>query len=246
MAVLGERVEPPQAMFPTEDNRVHTITGALALTFPSDFRAGALSPLIRDLGGFVRFLFASGLHYTRVRNSGSGTMAPFGWTGAGRVEPLNASTMPWIQELDLRVTKGLRFGAMHWTLYADVRNLLNLTTLTRVFSETGGVTNEEFRRQEIEPEVWRLLGAATEAQKVTELDGSVTVVLPNDCGEWYEGPVDCVLLKRAEQRWGNGDGRYAEQEYMSALNGWYEAWNAPTWWFYAPGRQMRVGLQLQF
>jgi hypothetical protein len=246
-AVLGERSDPPQAVLPTDDNRTHTFVGALSLTFPNDFQAGALSSVVRDLGAFLRFRFASGLPYTRLRNVGAGQTAPFVGFGlsAQPTEAINASTMPWIQELDLRLTKGLRLGGLAWTAYADFRNLLNLTTITGLFAETGDTKNNEHRLRQIEPEVTRLLGAATGAQKVTELDGSITVVLPNNCSDWSEGPVDCVLLKRAEQRWGNSDGRYTEQEYMSALNSYYDL-VFPERRFYAPGRQVRFGLQLQF
>lgn len=246
-AVLGERVDPPQAVLPTDDNRTHTITGALSLTFPNDFQAGALTPVIRDLGAFLRFRFASGLPYTRLVNTGSGSTAPFVGFGlnAQPSEPINASTMPWIQELDLRLTKGLRLGGLAWTAYADFRNLLNLETITGLFAETGDVKNDEHRVRQLEPEVTRLLGAATAAQEVTEADGSITVVLPGNCSDWSEGAVDCVLLKRAEQRWGDGDGRYTELEYMSAYNAYYDL-VFPERRFYAAGRQMRLGLQLQF
>jgi hypothetical protein len=246
-AVLGERVDPPQAVLPTDDNRTHTITGALSLTFPNDFEAGPLTSVVRDLGAFLRFRFASGLPYTRLVNTGSGSTAPFVGFGlnAQPSEPINSSAMPWIQELDLRVTKGLRLGGLAWTAYADFRNLLNLSTITGLFAETGDVRNDEHRVRQVESEVTRLLGSATAAQEVTEADGSITVVLPGNCSDWSEGAVNCVLIKRAEQRWGNGDGRYTEQEYMSALNAYYDL-VFPVRRFYAPGRQIRLGLQLQF
>jgi len=246
-AVLGERVDPPQAILATNDNRLHNITGALSFTFPRDFEAGALSPVLRDLGAFVRFRFASGLPYTRVINVGGGATAPF--VGFGNVsqpaEPLNSSTMPWIKELDLRLTKGLRLANLEWTAYADFRNLLNLTTITGLFAETGDVTNDEHRLRQVDPEVSRLLSAADASQEVTELDGSITVLLPDNCSDWSEGAVDCVLLKRAETRFGNGDGRYEESEYMAAYNAWYDL-SFPTRRFYAAPRQIRLGLQLTF
>jgi hypothetical protein len=246
-AVLGERTDPPQAVLPTDDNRTHTITGALSFTFPSDYQGGVLSPLLRDLGAFLRFRFASGLPYTRLTNTGSGATAPFVGFGlnAQPAEPINSSTMPWIQELDLRLTKGLRLGGLGMTAYADFRNLLDLETVTGLFAETGDVKNDEHRIRQIEPEVSRLLGDASSAQKVTEADGSVTVVLPGNCNDWSDGPVDCVLLKRAEQRWGDGDGRYTEQEYLSAFNAYYDL-VFPERRFYAAGRQIRLGLQLMF
>jgi hypothetical protein len=74
----------------------------------------------------------SGLPYTRQVNQGSGTLAPrqgFGLIGTQQ-EPVNASTMPWIKNIDLRVNKAFQLGGTDWTLYADVRNALNFRNIT--------------------------------------------------------------------------------------------------------------------
>jgi hypothetical protein len=245
-AVLGERVDPPQAILPLEDNRTHNINGALSLTFPGDFQAGALSPVVRDLGAFLRFRFVSGLPYTRLINGGQGQTAPFtNWgLSAQQAEPINASTMPWQQQLDLRLTKGLRMGSMQWTAYADFRNLLNLTVTTALFAETGDVKNDLHRLLANDSEVNRLILEADEFA-VEQEDGTTTIMLPTDCNQWAGGAVNCVLLRRAEQRWGDGDGAYTEAEYMTALNADYDLTNA-SYYFYGSGRQVRLGLELRF
>jgi hypothetical protein len=245
-AVLGERVDPPQAILPLEDNRTHNITGALSLTFPSDFQAGPLSPVVRDVGAFLRFRVVSGLPYTRLTNAGQGQTAPFvNWgLSAQQAEPINASTMPWQKQLDLRVTKGLRLAGMQWTAYADFRNLLNLTTINGLFAETGDVKNDRHRLLANDSEVNRLIIEAQEFA-IEQADGTTTIMLPSDCGEWATGPVNCVLLRRAEQRWGNGDGEYTEAEYMTAFNADYDLGSA-SYYFYAAGRQVRLGLELRF
>lgn len=247
-AVLGERVDPPQAVLPTNDNRTHNITGALSMTFPSDFDAGPLGPLVRDLGAFVGFRFSSGLPYTLLRNAGNGQTAPFvgfGLSGQPAVLELNSSTLPWIKELDLRLTKGFRLGGLVATAYADIRNLLNLKVITGVFAETGDVANEVHRLQRTDTERNRLVQDAGSTYAIEQADGSFTIMLPNDCGDWSKGAVDCVMLKQAEARWGNGDREYSEAEYMTAFNAAYDLGNA-SYQFFGAGRQARLGLQVQF
>jgi len=246
-AVTGDRVDPPQAILPTGDNRTHNIVGALSFTFPSDFAPGsALGAVLRRTGAFVGFRFVSGLPYTRLINGGNGQTAPFvafGLSGQA-AEPINASTMPWVKEVDLRVTKGLRLAGLDWTAYADFRNVLNLTNITSLFAETSDVKNELHREINVAPEVARLEGEA--GSFLTEQrDGSLAISLPSDCTRWGQGPVNCVLLKRAEARYGNGDGLYTEDEYTAAFNAEYDLFNAPHR-FYGLGRQVRLGLELRF
>ena len=246
-AVTGERVDPPQAILPTDDNRTHNITGALSFSFPGDFKQGsALGTLLRNAGAFVRFRFASGLPYTRLQNGGNGQTAPFVAFGLSGIqaEPINASQMPWLKEMDLRVTKGLRLAGLDWTAYADFRNLLNLTVITSLFAETSDVTNEKHRELAVEPLVIRLEAEAGSFLK-EQPDGTFAISLPSDCTRWDQGPVNCVLLKRTEARFGNGDGLYTEDEYSAAFNANYDLFNAP-YTFYATGTQIRLGIELRF
>jgi hypothetical protein len=246
-AVTGERVDPPQAILPTDDNRTHNITGALSFSFPGDFKAGsALGALLRNAGAFLRFRFASGLPYTRLLNAGAGQTAPFVAFGlsAQSAEPINASSMPWLKEMDLRVTKGLRLAGLDWTAYADFRNILNLANVTGLFAETSDVTNELHRELAVTPEVARLEAEAGSFLK-EQRDGTLAISLPSDCTRWDQGPVNCVLLKRAEARFGNGDGLYTEDEYTAAFNANYDLFNAP-YTFYSTGTQIRLGIELRF
>jgi len=246
-AVTGERVDPPQAILPTDDNRTHNITGALSFSFPGDFKQGsAFGTLLRNAGAFLRFRFASGLPYTRLLNAGAGQTAPFVAFGlsAQSAEPINASTMPWLKEMDLRVTKGLRLAGLDWTAYADFRNILNLANVTRLFAETSDVTNELHRELAVSPEVARLEAEAGSFLK-EQRDGTLAISLPSDCTRWDQGPVNCVLLKRAEARFGNGDGLYTEDEYTAAFNANYDLFNAP-YTFYSTGTQIRLGIELRF
>jgi len=241
-------IPPPQAIFTTDDNRIHTVAGALAITIPGDVAPGAwYGALVRDAGAFLRFRFASGVPYTPLNNAGAGTLAPY----MGQIEnadaaegPTNSARMPWTRELDLRLTKGVRLGGMQWTLFADIRNLLNFSNLRRLFAETAGPVNDEHRIRIVEPEVTRLqfeAGAFAAAQP----DGSVIIFLPDDCAMWGSGPVNCVALKRAEARFGNGDGLYTEPEYRTAFNAAYDQARG-TFFFYQPPRHTRLGIELRF
>jgi hypothetical protein len=246
-AITGDRVDPPQAVLPTDDNRTHNISGSLSFAFPNDFGSGAAA-LLRNAGAFVNFRIVSGLPYTRLKNAGNGNTAPFVGFGlaTAAVEPINASTMPWTKQLDLRVTKGLRLAGLDWTAYADFRNLLNLTNITRLFAETGDVHNDLHRSQWKAPELSRLEGDAG-AFLTVAADGSKSIQLPSDCSKWpgSGGEVNCVLITRAEQRFGNGDGVYTEAEYNAAFDAEYDLYNAP-FAFYGSGRQVRLGLELRF
>ena len=246
-AVTGDRVDPPQAILPTDDNRTHNISGALSFSFPGDFRQGSfLGTVLKNAGAFVRFRFVSGLPYTRLINAGNGQTAPFlafGLSGQ-QAEPINSSTMPWLKQLDLRLTKGLRLGGLDWTLYGDFRNLLNIANITSLFAETGDVQNELNRDLAVTPEVARLEAQAGSFLK-EQRDGTLAISLPDDCSRWGQGPVDCVLLKRAESRFGNGDGLYTQDEYTAAFTANYDLFNAP-YTFYSTGTQIRLGIELRF
>jgi hypothetical protein len=92
----------------------------------------------------------------------------------------------------------------------------------------------------------------------TDANGNPAVDLsaPDVCKSWpgqssanavqaSSGPVDCVLLIRAEQRYGNGDGLFTQSEYTKAFTAWYNFFNAPSG-FYGPGRRLRIGAEFTF
>jgi hypothetical protein len=247
IAVTGERVDPPQALLPFGENREHNISGALSFSFPDDFGQGSwYGTVLKNGGAFLRFRFASGLPYTKLKNQGNGQRAPFEAWGLSSpsADPVNSSRMPWIKELDLRVTKGLRLAGADWTVYADIRNLLNLTSITALFIETGDVVNATHRNLNSSPEVARLVSEAG-ANAVTQSDGSVSIMLPSDCNTWGGGPVNCVLLKRAEARFGDGDGTFTRSEYIAMWDSEYDIFNGK-YTFYAAPRSIRLGFELRF
>jgi hypothetical protein len=258
-SLTNETAPPPQAILPTDDTRKHNIGGALALSFPGDWRQGTtIGKILSDVGVFATLRFASGLPYTRIRNSAEGVTqgeSPLEFTN---LEPINASTMPWFKNVDVRVIKGLRVGPLDWTLFAEAKNLFNFRNVLNLFIETGDVVNAQHREKFLSEQVAQLEteAAANNLLTTDPVTGgpAVDLTAPGVCAGWTSrntpgsaagGPVDCVLLTRAEARFGNGDGLYTESEYTRAFNAWYNLANAPDR-FYGAGRRIRVGAEISF
>jgi carboxypeptidase family protein/TonB-dependent receptor-like protein len=241
--VTGSRVPPPQAILPTDDNRTHNIVGSVALTLPTDWKKGTtLGNVLRDVSVFATFRVVSGLPYTRQTNQGAGTLAPrqgFGLIGTQQ-EPVNASTMPWVKNIDLRLNKAFKFGGTDWTLYADVRNALNFRNINALFVETGDVVNAEHRTLTLSSEFANLRGEASDNSALRSGDA---IDLAN-CSSWGS-PVNCVMLRRTEARFGNGDGTYSLDEQTRALNAYYDSFFGPQNLYGAP-RHIRVGFEVNF
>ncbi len=257
--LTGDRSPPPTALLTTRDNRTHTVAGTASLTFPAGWRQGTTAgALLQNVGMFATFRFASGLPYTRLENIGRGQQGPgtnFGLGGTA-TEPLNASTMPWIKNVDLRVTRGFRIAGRELTAYADFRNLFNFSNLVNVWAETGDVRNALHRQKAIDPVVQALRGEAgnlLETRSVTR--GGSTRSLEGfnltDCSAYSygtngtAGAPNCLFLRGAERRFGDGDGFFDTEEQTSAFNAWYDFFNGPHT-LRGAGFNLRVGFELNF
>ncbi len=258
-SLTGDRTPPPTALLTTRDNRTHTIAGTASLTFPHGWHQGTTAgTLLQDVGMFATFRFASGLGYTRLESIGRGQQGPgtnFGLGGTAR-EPLNASTMPWIRNVDLRVTRGFRIAGRELTAYADFRNLFNFTNLASIWAETGDVRNALHREKAIDPVIQTLrneAGNLLETRSVTR--GGSTRSLEGfnltDCSAYNynadgtAGVPNCLFLRGAERRFGDGDGFFDTEEQSTAFNSWYDFFNGPHT-LRAPGFNLRVGFELNF
>lgn len=253
--VTNDRVPPPQALLTTRDNRTHTIAGSVALNFPAGWRAGtAVGTIFQNFGAFATFRFASGLAYTRIANAGAGSQGPgngFGLIATG-TETLNSSTMPWIKNVDLRLTRGFRIGGSRdITVFADFRNLFNFTNLVNIFAETGDVVNSIFQETVIDP---NRISLATEGAAVLETrplagGGEETGLNLSDCTAYnptlHAGIPNCIMLQRAEARFGNGDGFFNEDEQNTAFTAWYRLNNGP-YTLKGAGFNFRLGFELNF
>jgi hypothetical protein len=260
--VTGERPEAPQTTIRTRDDRRHNFQGTFSVTLPSDFAEGSiLGTIFKNIGAYGTFQVRSGLPYTRLVNNGLGNTSGGGFgLISDLVEPLQASETPWEKYFDLRVTKSFRFGPTDWQLYADVRNVFNFINKTTVFSETGDVYNDLFfERRFLEPGLLSMeqdalaSGANTTVLKDVgtlderRVDAIDLTSIAATCPGWVGGggTIACVMLQRAETRWGNGDGLYDIEEQTAAIRDAYEQGNQPAR-FYGGGRYIRLGLQLTF
>jgi hypothetical protein len=132
-------------------------------------------------------------------------------------------------------------------VFADARNLFGWRNTYRLFAETGGLENDLHRDQVIAPEMNRLINDAGPRWVQATVDGQpvFSADLTGDCDSWSRGPVDCVLLRRAEARWENGDGFYDEQEIRTALDAMYDLFFG-RWTRLGPPRHLRVGVEIRF
>ena len=258
-SLTGDRTPAPTSLLTTRDNRTHTIAGTASLTFPHGWRAGSTAgSILQDFGAFATFRFASGLGYTRLLNTGGGQLGPgtnFG-LGATGIEPLNASTMPWIKNVDLRLTKGFRLGSRDLTVFGDFRNIFNFTNLTQIFSETGDIRNAQHRSETIDPAINQLRSHAANLREDRAITrGGTTRTLNgfdlSDCSAYaygqggVQGLPDCILLRGAERRFGDGDAFFDEEEYTAAFNAFYDFFNGPQN-FKGPGFNFRLGFEFNF
>ncbi len=258
-SITGDRTPPPTALLTTRDNRTHTVAGTASLVFPHGWRQGTTAgSLLQDVGMFATFRFASGLPYTRLESIGRGQQGPgtnFGLGGTAR-EPLNASTMPSIRNVDLRVTRGFRVAGRELTAYADFRNLFNFTNLVAVWAETGDVRNALHREKAIDPVIQTLrneAGNLLETRSVTR--GGSTRSLEGfnltDCSAYNyntdgtAGVPNCLFLRGTERRFGDGDGFFDSEEQATAFNAWYDFFNGPHT-LRGAGFNLRVGFELNF
>ena len=268
-SVTQDRTPPPQALLPTRDDRTHTIAGSGTLTFPHGWNSGRwYGTILQDAGFFATVRLASGLPYTRMRNDGNGQTGPgnnFGLAGFA-AEPLNASRMPWIKNVDLRVTRAFRLGASRdVTAFADFRNLFNWQNLNAIFAETGDVRNQQFQDEtlvNIEQTLLNDAGALVLTRSVTR-NGATQLLQGIDlsnCANYAYGPngargvPDCLMLRGTERRYfrptdaNNGDQPdlfLDSEELHDAFQAYYDLDNGP-YTFKSPGFNMRLGFELHF
>jgi hypothetical protein len=247
---------PSTLMLPNDYQ--HTVAANAALTVPEQWRPGTmLGHALHGTDVFATFRFTTGGRYTRVLQEAAGytSFGAFGFLNP--IEPLNASLLPSARTVDVRVTRGVRLGARTATLFAESQNLFNWTNVFGTYTETGGSTNAAYEQRFLDEQTALLAGEANAAGLgTTDAQGNFAVDLssPGICATWAgrsnssqttaaSGPVDCVMLVRAEQRYGNGDGVFTKSEYTRAFSAWYNLANAP-YRFYGQGRRVRVGLEV--
>ena len=231
----------PSAPFTT-----NTLALAASVQIPKDWKRGTLLGAIGRNTDIVVFgRLQSGEPYTPLVNSGLGILAPA--IGPGSIAPgtlPNSSLLASMKRLDLRIAKSVRTAGHDWSIYLDARDLLNLSNLTTLFAETGDTANARNRERTIgDPSVASgEYGALwNEANTVGALAADKSVDL-TACATWGR-PADCVALTRAERRFGNGDRVFTLAEQQTTFNAFYHDFFG-AWRFYAPGRTIRIGMEL--
>lgn len=249
--------QPPTAALPTGDSRPHSLTALFNLQLPADWEKGnVLGAVFNRVGAYVTARVASGLAYTQCdpTDVGSiGVLAGNGNTGTcgnlGAVTGFNASRLPTLKQLDLRLTKDFHLGKYLFTGYLDARNVLNLTNVVDVYAQTGTTSS----------------GAATQLNFATdstafanygrvtgELQDDGSIQLPSTiagCGKVTGGgnsyAPECYYYIRSEQRFGNGDGSYTLAEQRTASNS-NRAFTNSIYSFVTGARTIRFGLEVNF
>lgn len=238
-----------------EQVRPHTLAGALL--YETGEGSGRLGGILRNTGVFVTARIASGTAYTRCpafnpndvsRLSGSGCSASI-------VGEANGSRLPALKLVDLRVTRRIALGGAGLTIFADARNLLNSRNVTRVFSQTGKVTNALEREVVLASD---LEGFASEAARNGVLLADSTLDLSfggvpdprSACGAWQaddgsSAVPNCAYLLGAEERFGNGDHLFTIAEQTRAATALYMVGRGLAQ-FTGSGRRVRLGLEVRW
>jgi hypothetical protein len=216
----------------------------------------ALGGALRDVGVYGVARVASGTAYTRcggglVEESAvvSDTVRCDIYVGT-----FNSARTPTIYNLDLRLTRSVELGSASLVIFGDIRNLLNTRNVLRVFAQSGRTVNPldkaRFRGGALE-------NYANEGAEngVRGTDGTLDLTFggaPDPraaCGLWTAGGVtrvpNCIYLIEAEERFGDGDHRFTTAEQTRAFDAYYQTAKGEQN-FTAPGRRVRLGLEVHF
>ncbi len=238
--------------------RPHTVAGALALTFPMDWRDGSvLGAIFQGVGVYTAFRFTSGTSYTPCPPTSGNESLLSGDPCVPAFDEPNSARLPSLKQLDLRITKDFTVGRSTVTAYVDARNLLNFDNVLRVFATTGTRENEaeatlawrvdsvQFANEALSNGVWDVSTGGIDLTFGTGQPDQLGM-----CSYWstqFGDPAapNCVYLIRAEQRFGNGDGMFEVTEQRAASTAFYNALRGAHIFTGSP-RRVRIGLQVGF
>jgi len=146
LAALDRDTEPPLMVNPVDFNQTHS--GAINF----DYRLISDNYFLNGLGSNMLFTFNSGHAYTYVWRPVGGQISAF---NAGvdymndtrsrqALEPIGASTTPWVYNLDLKLDKQFSFGNYGLTVFARVNNLLDRRNALNVYQASGSADDDGF------------------------------------------------------------------------------------------------------
>jgi hypothetical protein len=236
--VTGSPVDAPELLMTLDQSRAHSFAGTLALQFGDDHMEDnrVANAILGDLGVFSTFKAASGLPYTRLENVGDGQTGPPTVAGQGGTpaEDLNASRGPGLVTFDTRITKGFRVFGFGARAFADLRNPFNIANTNSIFMETGELTNDIWYDRQIQALLLNQTG--TGDVRDMQIDA------------WYaENDVNRHMLRRAEERFGNGDGVFTVSEMTNAWGTYFNyATGGSPWRMRTSEQSLRLGLEFTF
>ena len=254
-AVGGIIGPPPQAILPTTLSRPYDLAGAIALTFPADWKKGTLvGSVLGEVGFYATFRYGSGTAYTPC-GEGAGNESVL--SDNGQCEVLrgvpNSARLPASKQFDLRVTKGFGLGRVALTAYLDARNLFNFTNIQRVFSVTRTTVNptEHAMRWTSDSALYADEAAMSGwIRNAGSIDLRFDGQFSSGCDFWVTADgrpaaPNCVYLIRAEERFGDGDHVFTLAEQRRASDAFY-AVERGLQNFAGDPRRLRVGLEMSF
>lgn len=245
---------PPTAALPTGSSRPHSLTALFNIQLPGDWEKGnILGTIFKRTGFFVTARVASGLAYTRCNPTDQGSV---GVTSGGSCANangnggFNAARLPMLKVLDMRMTKDFRLGKYQLTGYLDARNILNITNVVSVYSQTGTTSSGAAAEKNYASDSTGFVTYAKGTGEYRASDGAI--VLPTTiagCAKVINGTnsyaPNCYYYIRSEQRFGNGDGIYTLAEQRAASNS-RQAFTNSIWNFVTGARTIRFGLEVNF
>jgi len=255
----GKQPVPPQAILPTTDSRPHNLAGQFSLNFPGNWREGsALGTVLENVGIFATFRLASGTAYTRCPADPinprasllvtSGNLCDGGDFGGADI---NTDRLPMFKQFDLRVSKGFWIGGNQLTVYADARNLFNFRNVLQVYTVSGTTDNDgAFNIIQFPGDSVSMFNEASVNNVWNSSNGSIDLRGAGVCDFWTNtgnspaGP-NCLSLRRAEERFGDGDGLYTNSEQRAASRAFFDLNNGLHNHLGAP-RRVRLGIEFNF
>lgn len=137
----------PTIVSPLDFNQRHRGS----ISFDYRFGKGDGGPILERLGLNLLFTFNSGHPFTRagggIAQQGpdlGGILNNLDPRGREPLEDVNASTTPWVANLDLRVDKTITFGPVDVNFYFYVQNVFDSKNVLEVYQRTGTAEDDGF------------------------------------------------------------------------------------------------------
>ncbi|MEE8361879.1 MAG: hypothetical protein V3R71_06960, partial [Gemmatimonadales bacterium] len=252
-ALEGGRPQPPQAIIPTTQSRPHNLAGSFSLQFPNDWKTGTGVSWLENAGMFATFRFASGTAFTRcsgATRTNATRLSNQGGCGGDPAGDINTARLPMLKQFNLRVTKGFGLGGVDVTAYADIRNLFNFTNTLVVYAVTNDINSAVARDDQLSSDL-RTFEDEALANGARTANGDILLPGANGaCADWVaqggtSASPNCMYLIRAEQRYGDGDRIFSVEEQSAASMANFDR-TLGAHAFQGPGRQVRLGVELNF